>query len=139
MISNIREGHGVVIVSRYVRGAKVIGLPKYRLFLSYCAALIFKIFFNISGVKDYTCNFRGYKASLIKNCYRYYNQFISEKGFACVPDILLKINNFKSEIKFTEVPLVLKYDLKIGQSKMKIFDTIIKTLKIIIKRRTGIF
>tara|TARA_Y100000590_G_scaffold454080_1_gene600262 strand:- start:954 stop:1712 length:759 start_codon:yes stop_codon:yes gene_type:complete len=138
LISNIKNGYNVVIASRYVRGAKVIGLPKYRLFLSYCAALVFKVFFRINVVKDFTCNFRGYEASLIKKCYKKYKQFISERGFACVPDILLKIHMLDTNIKFSEVPLILKYDLKIGRSKMKIFTTIIKTLKIVIKRKIGI-
>ena len=71
-------------------------------------------------------------------CYKKYKQFISERGFTCVPDILLKINILDTDIKFSEVPLILKYDLKIGRSKMKIFTTIIKTLKIVIKRKIGI-
>ena len=50
-------------------------------------------------------------------------------------DILLKINRINKNILFQEVPLYLKYNLKIGDSKMKVFVTIIRTIVLIIKRK----
>jgi hypothetical protein len=40
-------------------------------------------------------------------------------------------------LRFGEVPLVLRYDLKAGKSKMKVLRTIVKTLALLIRRRLG--
>lgn len=47
-------------------------------------------------------------------------------------DILLKLR--KLPLIFGEVPLILRYDLKRGQSKMRLMNTAIKTLRLLAKR-----
>jgi len=135
LINCIKKGADVAIASRFVVGSKIVGLKTHRIILSYIAAKMFKIFFSINNVTDYTCGYRAYKCKIIIQCYRYYKNFISEKSFSCVADILLKINKINKKIFFQEVPLRLKYNLKIGDSKMKVFITIIRTLMLIIKRK----
>jgi glycosyltransferase involved in cell wall biosynthesis len=51
MIRMIKEGHDVVIASRYQPNSRVVGLVWYRKVLSYFASLIFRIFMPIRGVK----------------------------------------------------------------------------------------
>jgi len=46
---------------------------------------------------------------------------------------LLKLYKFK--LNFYEVPINLRYDLKKGQSKMKVINTIYLNLALIIKRK----
>jgi dolichol-phosphate mannosyltransferase len=48
-------------------------------------------------------------------------------------DILLKLS--RMNLVFGEVPMVLRYDLKEGESKMNVRRTIVNTLQLIIKRR----
>jgi dolichol-phosphate mannosyltransferase len=50
-------------------------------------------------------------------------------------DILLKLR--REDLIFGEVPLVLRYDLKEGASKMKVARTIKNTLALMVKRRFG--
>ena len=129
----INEGNDIVISSRFVSGSRVRGVPLTRRLLSLSAGMIFKVLFPIPGVKDYTCGFRAYRVDLIKKGMAIHkNKFISEKGFSCMVDILLKLKRFDPIC--TEVPMILRYDLKKGKSKMNVGRTIIETLKLILKR-----
>ncbi|MBI2309871.1 glycosyltransferase [Candidatus Collierbacteria bacterium] len=129
----INEGNDIVISSRFVSGSRVRGVPISRRLLSLAAGMIFKILFPISGVKDYTCGFRAYRVDLIKKGMGIYkDKFISEKGFSCMVDILLKLRRLDPIC--AEVPMILRYDLKKGKSKMDVGKTITETLKLILKR-----
>ena len=60
-------------------------------------------------------------------------EFFSEKGFSASADILLKL--YKYKLEFFELPIDLRYDLKKGESKMKVMNTIYLNIALIIKRR----
>jgi dolichol-phosphate mannosyltransferase len=138
MLRMVREGHDVVIASRNAKGARVIGVPFNRRILSFAASIIFRLFFPIHGVKDYTCGYRAYRAEVINNMFNYYGEtFIDEPGFSCMVDILLKIRKYP--VIIGEVPLILRYDKKDSASKMDIKKTIKQTLKLIVKRRFNIY
>lgn len=129
----IKEGHDVVISSRFVEGARVRGVPFRRAILSFASSWVFRLLFPIPGVKDYTCGFRAYRAGLLKQAVKKYGKgFIDQKGFACMVDILLKLRTLDPII--AEVPMILRYDLKPGKSKMNVGNTVDETLKLIAKR-----
>ena len=125
----------IVIASRYKRNSKTKGLDSLRIFLSYGAAILYKIFFPIKNVKDYTCGFRAFRLNVIKRAYIENKNFFSEKGFSASADILLKLFKYKNVISFDEIPINLRYDLKKGESKMKILKTIYLNLRLIIIRK----
>ena len=134
MVRLIREGNDVVIASRYRNGSYVKGLSLYRRFLSYVASWLCQILFPIRGVRDYTCGYRAYRVTALAQLMsRYGKDFISEKGFSCMLDILLRLR--EQELIFTEVPLILRYDLKPGLSKMNVSRTIKETLSLMVRRR----
>lgn len=136
MLGLIREGHDVVIGSRYVAGARVVGVPFHRRVLSYGASLLMRTVFPIRGVRDYTCGFRAYRASVLQAAFaRYGEGLISQKGFSCMVDILLKMRRL--DLIATEVPLILRYDLKHGMSKMRAARTIVDTLVLMGKNLRG--
>jgi len=136
MIRMVREGHDVVIASRYRSGSRVIGVPLFRRMLSYGASLIFRIMFPTSGVRDYTCGYRAYRASAIQAAIAQYgDDFLNQDGFQCMVDILLKLR--RMDVIFGEVPFILRYDLKEGATKMRIGATIRNTLVLAAKRRFG--
>jgi dolichol-phosphate mannosyltransferase len=137
MLGLIREGHDVVIGSRYVAGARVVGVPFHRRLLSYNASLLMRAVFPIEGVRDYTCGFRAYRASILQKAFaRYSESLISQKGFSCMVDILLKLRTLDRPI-MAEVPLVLRYDLKHGMSKMRAARTIVDTLILMARNLRG--
>jgi len=136
MIRGIAEGNDVVIASRYREGSRVRGVPFYRELISLGAAMLFKLVLPIRGVRDYTCGFRAYRASLLKELVDHDgDRFVSEKGFSCMVDVLLKLRRFDPVM--TEVPMVLRYDLKPGASKMRVIKTIFDTLRLLARRRMG--
>lgn len=130
MVSQIREGSDIVIASRYRNGSRIIGLTIFRKILSISAGVLFKIRAPIKGVRDYTCGYRAYKVSLLREMMDYYkDNFIEQQGFGCMAEILLKSRRFNPIIH--ELPFILRYDQKIGESKMNIFKTVSQTLKMI--------
>ena len=125
----------IVIASRYQFSSKTKGLNKSRKILSLGAAILYKVFFPISNVKDYTSGFRAFRLGKIRNVWKSNKKFFSEKGFSASADILLKLYKYKKNIRFAELPINLRYDLKKGESKMKIFRTIYLNLLLIVKRK----
>ena len=90
----------------------------------------------LPGIRDYTCGYRAYKYEPLRETIDFYgDEFVSEQGFSCMVDVLLKMRRFK--FAMGEVPLILRYDLKEGESKMPVGNTIVKTLKLFLHRRFG--
>jgi dolichol-phosphate mannosyltransferase len=136
MIGMIREGYDVVIASRYQRGSRIYGLSMGRRAISWLASLLMRVVFPTPGVSDYTCGYRAYRAEALKQAYAQYGDtLVNQSGFQCMVDILLKLRRLP--LIFGEVPLVLRYDLKLGQSKMRLTRTSIDTLKLLWTRRLG--
>ncbi|MBM4304720.1 MAG: glycosyltransferase family 2 protein [Deltaproteobacteria bacterium] len=134
MLQSIEEGSDVVIASRYQNGSVIRGVPSFRQWLSLMASYLFRICFPVTGVKDYTCGYRAYRVDLIQSAFKKYgDSFINQNGFECMVDILIKLR--KLEAIFREVPLVLRYDLKEGESKMRVARTIFRSLTLIAKHR----
>ena len=132
----VRQGSDVVIASRYRRGSRVHGLALHRKALSNGASWLFRLAFPTAGVRDYTCGYRAYRAGrLMQLVERHGREFISERGFACMVDLLLRLR--RQGAVFAEVPLVLRYDRKEGQSKMKVLATVRETLWLLLRRRFG--
>ena len=119
MIDKLKEGYDVVNTSRFQPGGGQKGVSPYRAFVSYGANLFMKIMFNISGVRDYSCGFRAYKAKIIKDAIDIFgNGFIQLKGlgFTATLETIVKLKLIGC--KFAEVPFVLRYDKKASPSKM---------------------
>lgn len=136
MVRGIREGNDVVIASRFQPGARIKGVPLHRRVLSRGASVIFRMLFPTPNVRDFTCGFRAYRAGLLKHAFATYgDEFVGQSGFACMVDILLKLRGLDAIM--SEVPLILRYDLKFGVSKMLLVKTIGETLRLALVRRAG--
>ncbi len=119
MVAEVRNGADLVIASRFQPGGGAEGLSLYRRCISRCANLLMKLIFPISGVWDYSCGFRAYRADLVQEALRIFgNAFIDLKGvgFTCTIEKLLKFRVMGARVR--EVPFVLRYDQKRGPSKM---------------------
>jgi dolichol-phosphate mannosyltransferase len=119
MAARLKDGYDVVIASRFAPGGGQEGVDGYRAFISRCANIFMKTLFPIRGLREYSCGFRAYDARLIKRAIDYYgNNFIQLKGlgFTCTLEKLLKLKLLGA--RFGEEPFVLRYDRKVGVSKM---------------------
>lgn len=134
MLQLVREGHDVVIASRYRPGSRVVGVPWHRNAMSYGARALFQVMFPIRGVRDYTCGFRAYRVDVLERALADFgDSFVSEKGFSCMADVLLKLRRYPLVVG--EAPMILRYDLKGGVSKMRVARTVWQTLKLMVRRR----
>jgi dolichol-phosphate mannosyltransferase len=132
MIEKIRQGHNIVVASRYQNGGQEIGLSFKRHILSKGINTILKVVFPIKEIRDYTCGYRAYDYELLKEAFETYgDNLVETQSFVCMSEILIKLRKFA--INGCEVPLVLRYDRKIGNSKMDIKKTIIEYFSMIFK------
>jgi len=137
MVRMVREGHDVVIASRYQPGSRVRGVPAARVLLSLAASLLLRVVFPIKGVKDYTSGYRAYRAAVLQEAVeRSGTEWFSQEGFQVMVDILLKLSRDRSLI-FGEAPMILRYDMKEGVSKMDVGQTVANTLRLVVRRRLG--
>ncbi len=136
MVPMIREGYDIVIASRFQPGGRVVGLAKHREWLSVGARVMMQTVFPIRGCRDYTCGYRAYRVGMLRDAVvRLNGKLTNEEGFACMADLLLTLNGLGAVIG--EVPLLLRYDFKRGASKMKIFQTVQRTLRMAMRHRFG--
>ncbi|HBJ83780.1 MAG TPA: dolichol-phosphate mannosyltransferase [Verrucomicrobiales bacterium] len=123
MVKIIREGDAdVVIASRFQPGSVVQGVPFIRVILSWGCFLMMKVLLPYRNVRDYSTGFRAYRSltlgRLIKNAGP---RFLEESSFACMLELLLRLRWLGA--RAAEIPYTLRYDLKVGVSKMRIFRT----------------
>ena len=136
MVRMVSEGHDVVIASRYQPGSKTVGVPLARRALSRAGSWLLRLLFPTPGVKDFTCGYRAYRAQVIKEALAQEGaRFVDQDGFQCMVDILLKLR--KRHLIFGEVPMILRYDLKAGGTKMRVGRTVVQTLLLAGRRRLG--
>lgn len=130
IIKKIEGGNDVVLASCYAPHGKIIGTSFYRRILSGGANILLKVFFPIRGVNTYSSFYRGYRAEIISRAFSHYGKgLIKEGGFACMVELLIKLDRLNARI--SEVPLTLYFNARRGKSKMKIFPTIRGYLRVI--------
>ena len=123
MVARINDGYDIVIASRFARGGREEGVPWPRRLLSRAASLVFRGVCPIDGVRDYTTGFRAYRAALLRRLWSIHGERLVEaSAFSVMTEILLKARTVRPRI--AEVPLVLRYDLKEGPSKMRVGSTV---------------
>ena len=137
MLKRLDEGFDVVIASRYAPGGEEVGLSLLRSILSRGASTILRLFLPVEGARDYSCGYRAYRGAALARAFEAYgDDLITETGFVASAEVLLKLAYLPSRV--AEVPLVLRYDLKGGASKMDIADTIKRYLRMITAGRKAI-
>ncbi len=133
MASCCPQGGGA-IASRYLTGSDEVGLSLHRKLLSRGCNAFLRAFFPIRGVTDYTSGYRLISVELVEALARKSSEkFFVAKGFVATSELL--INLARSGGMFVEVPLVLRYDLKRGQSKMRLARTILDYAGLLLRRR----
>lgn len=126
------NGSDIVIASRYATGGCEVGLTNFRKILSGGASALLKLFFPIRNVNDYTSGYRAYSGKIIKESSKFYGKnLVSESGFTCMAEILIKLSRIGATT--AEEGLILRYDLKLGKSKIKILRTIFEYFCLILK------
>ena len=123
----------VVIASRFQKGSIVKNVPFLRIILSYLAFIVFNTIFKTKGVRDFTCGYRMYDKIAINNFFNIVGtHYKPTSGFEMQVEIILKLRQIK--MNFSEIPIFLDYKKKPTKSKMKILQTILNYLRLIISK-----
>lgn len=117
------ENLDIVIASRFVKGAKVMGIPLTRRLYSRGAMYFCKGAFYMKYVKDYSCGFRAYRIGFLRKlCSVYGSRPVDSSGFECMVEILAKARKLGVAVK--EYPFTLEYHNKQGKSKINVRRTV---------------
>jgi len=120
MLAAARDGADVVLASHHA-GGELVNVSRHRRFLSKAASSVIR---RGGGLDASTVSsfFRVYRATALHAGYeRYGDSFIRERGFACKAEILMKLSALG--ITIAEVPVVLDWSRRVGESKMKVLPT----------------
>ncbi len=130
LVAALEAGADVAVASRYRPGARVLGVPVTRKLLSAGARWLLTVLFPTRGLRDYTCGFRAYRASLLRRAVeRYGDRLVESQGFSVMAELLLKLRALEPRIR--EIPIVLRYDLKRGRSKLPALRTVLQYLRMV--------
>jgi len=130
------DGANLVVASRYVPGGGTVGVPWNRRLTSFGANRLFRMLFPIPGITEYTCSFRAYRLSLLRAAVREWgSDWIEEDGFTSMPEILLRLSRLP--LQTAELPVCIRYDLKVGPSKMNVMLNVLRTLSVLARLRFG--
>lgn len=132
MLAKINEGYDVVLGSCFATGGMLIGVPLLRRFLTIGASWMYRICFPVTGIKSYTGFYRAYTVGALRKAVEKYGErLIESSGFVVMAEMLVKFREVPLFI--TEVPMIVRYDLKGGLSKLRIMRTIWGHLKVVVK------
>jgi len=121
------KGLDVVIASRYAEGGMERGVPFVRRVLSRGAGWFYRRAFHLPNLRDYSCGYRLFKASLIQKALADRGDLGMESGFQATGELLLRLREQTTAIG--EVGFELHYERKPTPSKMHKVQTIIGTLR----------
>ncbi len=125
MVAKLAEGYDVVIASRFQPGSAVMGVPAHRRLFSYGVLVLLRLCMPIAGVRDFACGYRAIRGSILRDTVRAFGERLFELrdwGFICTAELLWKLHTRGA--RCTEVPFVLRYDMKESVSRMRAARTI---------------
>ena len=123
-------GYDMILASVYAQGGGFEHTTFLRKLISAIANLLYRFLFNIK-VQTLSSFYRTYNISLLRKIKLKYGEIITESGFICMLELLIKAVDTKAKI--IEVPMVLASSKRKGASKLKIFKTTLQYFKFLIR------
>lgn len=121
MREQLNRGSDLALASVYGAG-KVVGAPLIRRILSYFANSLLRYTLGLRKINTFSSFFRMYRRTLVKRAFDIYgDDLITEPGFVCMVEMLIKFNLM--DAKISEAPMLLDSNIRVGDSKMKIMKT----------------
>lgn len=134
LVDDIENGADIAVCSRFVPGGDDTTAPFLRRIMSRGAAEVFARIVPISGLHDFTCGYRAYRAGLLRRAQQQWGEsLITEQGFACMVELLMRLRHFHPSV--AEVPMVLQYDLKQSPSKLRLARTLRQYAALVVRDR----
>ena len=123
-------GYDLVLASVYAQGGGFDQTSFFRKFISASANFLFRFLFDVK-VLTLSSFYRVYSIGLLQRIREKYGEYISESGFVCMLEILVK--SIHCEAKIIEVPMQLHSSRRIGASKMKVLSTTLRYFRFLAK------
>jgi dolichol-phosphate mannosyltransferase len=133
MLGINRMGYDLVLSSVYAQGGGFDNTSFIRKFLSAVANLLFRFLFDLK-VLTLSSFYRVYSLSLLHKIKQNHPAIITEYGFICMLEILVKA--IKQGARIIEVPMMLKSQKRIGKSKMKVVKTMMAYFRFLLFKKT---
>lgn len=125
MVERLDQGFDVVIASRFQGGSAVMGVPWHRLVYSAGVRTLLRVLLPIPNVSDYACGFRAVRAGVLRKALGMFGEDLIQLrdwGFICTAEVLWKLH--LAGARCSEVPFVLRYDMKESVSRMRTMRTV---------------
>lgn len=123
LVAETRKGADVAIASRFQPGGQEVGVSAIRKIISRGAKVFMSIVAPVPGARDYTCGFRAYARPILVRAKQVFgDKLVESNHFSVMSELLIKLSAIGAKV--TEVPFILRYDLKQGPSKIKFSATI---------------
>jgi dolichol-phosphate mannosyltransferase len=132
MIARARGGADVVLGSTHAEGGGLVNVGFLRRLLSRSASLALG---RLGGLDTQTVSnfFRVYRVETLRRAYdRFGDDLIREPGFACKVELLFKLSRLGARIE--EVPVVIDWGRREGESKMRITPTIAAYVRVVARQ-----
>lgn len=132
MLSISRLNYDLVLASVYVQGGGFEKTTFLRKLISSFANLMYRFLFDIK-VQTLSSFYRIYSVTLLQKISSQYGSIISESGFICMLEVLIKAVDNRARI--IEVPMVLASSKRQGPSKMKVVRTSLQYFRFLMSTR----
>lgn len=117
---SLSRTHDLVLASVYAEGGGFDKTSRLKKIMSSAANSATRLVFGLK-VKTFTSFYRVYSYALLEKIRSRHKNIISEKGFLCMVEILVKAVKLNASV--TEAPVILYSTRRKGKSKMKIWKT----------------
>lgn len=124
--------YDAIVASPFGKHGKFIGVSLPRQILSHGYQIFLSSIFRIKGANSYGNFFRGYNREILSRAQKLYGKdLITEHGFSCSAELLIKLNSIGAKI--TSIQSSIDWTRKKGKSKMKISKYIRRQFFFILK------
>lgn len=132
MLHRARHEADLVLASVH-GGGRMINVGLLRRTLSRGAGSVVRFALGIDA-RTVSSFFRVYRASLLRAAHANFGEgLIREPGFACKAELLAKLSNLGARV--SEVPVDLDASRRVGESKMRIGDTLAGYWRLVVRQR----
>lgn len=127
-------GYDLVLSSVYAQGGGFDKTSFFRKFVSAVANFTFRFLFDVK-ILTLSSFYRVYSVALLKRIQEKYSRMITERGFVCMLEILVR--SIYCNAKIIEVPTQLHSSKRIGSSNMKVVKTTFQYCRFLARAKSG--
>jgi dolichol-phosphate mannosyltransferase len=134
MLGRARRDADLVLASVH-GGGRMVNVGLLRRTLSRGAGMVVRVALGIDA-RTVSSFFRVYRASLLRAADSHFgDDLIREEGFACKAELLAKLATLGARV--AEIPVDLDASRRVGESKMRIGETLAGYWRLVIRERSG--